>query len=87
MGLQASGWQLAGSGQLRARRENASHLVLTVPALPAYAVSSPETVVVTIPAEALLQHHSALGGLASFVVNASAVSEEELRRDRAVIAP
>ena len=52
-----SGWQLAGSGMLKARRENASHLTLIVPPLPAYRISSPETVRVTVPAAALLQHH------------------------------
>ena len=46
-----SGWMLAASGLLRARRENASHLTLEVPPLAAYSISSPETVEITVPAE------------------------------------
>ena len=66
-----AGWQLAGSGQLLATRVNASHLTLTVPPLPAYSIASPETVVITVPGPALLQHHSTLPALGSFVVLAT----------------
>lgn len=53
-----SGWQLAGTGRLQVQRINASEVLLTVPPLPAYDVDSPETVEVTVPAEALLQARS-----------------------------
>ena len=66
-----SGWQLAASGLLVARRENASHLTLTVPPLPAYRIVSPETVTVTVPGDAILQHDDTLPDLATFVVSVS----------------
>ena len=66
-----SGWQLAASGLLVARRENASHLTLTVPPLPAYRIVSPETVTVTVPGDAILQHDDTLPDLATFVVSAT----------------
>ena len=71
-----AGWQLAGSGLLRARRENASHLTLTIPPLPAYRIASPETVRLTVPGPAMLQHHTGLYDLQpatdySFVVLAT----------------
>ena len=56
---------------VQAKRDNASHLTLVVPPLAAYSVSSPETVEVTVPAEALLQHHSELRELGSFVILAT----------------
>ena len=48
---------LAASGLLTSRRWNATHLSLTVPPLAAYDIAAPETVEVTVPAAALLQHH------------------------------
>ena len=63
-----SGWTMAGNGRLVPRRHNASHLTLVVPALAAYDIAAPETVEVTVPAAALLQHHLPLRGVASFVV-------------------
>ena len=66
----ASGWNLAGRGELIARRQNASHLTLTVPPLPAYDIDSPETVSLTVPAAALLQHHAPVAA-GSFVVRAA----------------
>ena len=66
-----SGWQLAASGLLRARRENASHLTLVVPPLPAYRIASPEEVHVRVPAEAILQHHAHIERVASFTVLAT----------------
>lgn len=67
-----SGWQLAASGLLRSTRHNASHLTLTIPPLPAYSIESPETVVLTVPAAAMLQEHRPLTNLGySFVVLAT----------------
>ena len=71
----SSGWQRAASGLLRASRDNATHLTLTIPPLPAYRIDAPETVHVTVPSAALLNHHLALEyGLGSFVVRATAGS-------------
>lgn len=50
----SSGWQLAARGRLRATRENASHLTLSIPPLPAYRIDAPETVHVTVPALSLI---------------------------------
>ena len=69
-----SGWELAASGLLRAERENATHLTLVVPPLPAYRIDSPETVRVTVPAAAMANHHLPLDGpsLGQLVVRATA---------------
>lgn len=63
-----SGWMMAASSLLMAQRWNATHLSLTVPPLAAYDIAAPETVEVTVPGAALLQHHEALRAIASFVV-------------------
>lgn len=61
-----AGWQLAATGELRPRRINASHLLLRIPPLPAYRIAAPETVQLTVPAAALMQHHRALVDLGYF---------------------
>lgn len=63
-----SGWMLAANGRLVPRRLNATHLVLFVPPLAAYDIASPETITLSVPASALLQHHEDLISVASFVV-------------------
>ena len=63
-----SGWTMAASGLLMAQRWNATHLSVTVPPLAAYDITAPETIDITVPGAALLQHHEKLRRIASFVV-------------------